>query len=221
MSEEKRKIVVPGETITTEQGYLPGEGTKKEGNAIVATKFGLADINEKLVRVIPLSGVYMPRKGNTIIGKVIDTTFNGWLLDINAPYLAFLPISECPFFIDKTDLTEYFDIGDMIIAKVALVKHRGIDVTVKGRGLGKIKDGLIIVINPSKVPRVIGKGGSMVNLIKNETGCNIIVGQNGVVWIKGKSIESELLAAKAIRLVTEKSFIEGLTEMVQEFLSKS
>ncbi len=220
MSEEKRKIVVPGETITTEPGYLPGEGTRKEGNAIIATRFGLADINEKLVRVIPLSGVYMPRKGNTIIGKVIDITFNGWLLDINAPYLAFLPISECPFFIDKTDLTEYFDIGDMIIAKVALVKHRGIDVTVKGRGLGKIKDGLIIIINPSKVPRVIGKGGSMVNLIKNETECNIIVGQNGVVWIKGKSIESELLAAKAIRLVTEKSFIEGLTEMVQEFLNK-
>jgi exosome complex RNA-binding protein Rrp4 len=53
-----RKIVIPGEVVIKGEGYLPGEGTEKKGNEIVAIKFGLAEESNKLIKVIPLSGVY-------------------------------------------------------------------------------------------------------------------------------------------------------------------
>ena len=221
IEEKKREIAVPGEILASGSDFLPGENTQKEGNDIIATRFGILEKEGRLLKVIPLSGIYLPRKGNTIIGKVTDITFNGWLIDIDSPYRAFLPISECKGFISKRDdLSTIYNFGDMVIAMVIAVKAKGVDLTVRDRGLHKIEDGLVIKINSSKVPRVIGKQGSMVSMIKQETGCDIVVGQNGIVWIRGESIEQELLAKEAIMFITEKSYIEGLTDLVQEFLQK-
>ncbi len=219
--EEKslREIVIPGEVIVSGDKYLPGEGTRREENDIIASKFGLAEVSGRFVRVIPLAGTYFPRVGNTVIGRVTDATFNGWLIDINAAYTSFLPVSEYPRYI-KGDLTEYYDIGEMIACKVIGVKAKGIDLSIKGRGLGKLEGGMIMYINSNKVPRVIGKEGSMINLIKQETNCEIIIGQNGVVWIEGESVAKELAAKEAILFVVQKSFVEGLTEKVKDFFER-
>lgn len=219
--ENKREIVIPGETIVFGQEYLPGEWTKREGKDIVALRFGLAEKSGRLVKIIPLSGTYMPRKGNVVIGRVLDITFNGWLMDIDAPYQSFLPAMEASKFVNKNDLSECYDIGDMIAVKVLSVKRKGIDLTARGRNLGKLEEGMIIKINSNKVPRVIGKEGSMINLIKNKSNCDITVGQNGTIWIKGNKVEDELFAEKAILFVTEKSFIDGLTEKTKEWLEKN
>ena len=215
-----REIVIPGEKIADGDDYLAGEGTRKEGKSIIASRFGLADKSDRLIKIIPLSGIYMARRGNTVIGKILDITFNGWIIDIGSPYASFLPVAECPRFINKNDLAEFYDIGDMIVAKVWSVKRKGIDLTIKSRGLGKLEGGMIIKINSNKVPRVIGKAGSMINLIKEATGCDITVGQNGIIWLRGSKVEDELFAEKAIRFVTEKSFIEGLTEKTKEWLEE-
>lgn len=217
---EQRKIVIPGEVIATGNDYLPGEGTEKKGTDIVAIKFGLAEESNRLIKVIPLSGVYQPRRGNSVIGRVENITFNGWIIDIDSPESAFLSLSEIPRYVNKDGLEEVMDIGDMMVAKIWGINKRGIDLSIKSRGLGKINGGMIVKINSNKVPRVIGKEGSMVNLIKDETGCNIIVGQNGLIWIKSDKIEKELYAKKAILFVTEKSFISGLTEEVKKFLDE-
>ena len=220
--DKKREIAVPGEVLASGSNFLPGENTQKDGEDIIATRFGLADKEGRLVKIIPLSGIYLPRKGNIVIGKVEDITFNGWLMDINSPYKSFLPMSECRGFIRKgDDLSAIFAIGDMIIAQVISVKSKGVDLTTRERGLHKIESGITITINSSKVPRVIGKQGSMINLIKDATNCNIVVGQNGIVWIRGDDIESELLARDTIRLITEKSYIEGLTDYIKKFLEES
>ena len=108
----------------------------------------------------------------------------------------------------------------MVVAKISGIAGRGIDLTIKSRGLGKIDEGIIMKINSNKVPRIIGKEGSMINLIKKESGCNITVGQNGLIWIKGDKIEDELFVKKAINFVAKKSFISGLTEEVQKWIVK-
>ncbi|MBI5149004.1 RNA-binding protein [Candidatus Pacearchaeota archaeon] len=218
--EKKREIVIPGETVATGSDFLPGDFTQREGNEIVATRFGLADISGRLVKIIPLAGVYMPRKGNIVIGKVTDITFNGWIIDINAPYNAFLPAAEANRFVNKNDLTEFLDFGDIVVAKVDSIKRRGIDLTTRAGGLGQLEEGMTIDINSNKVPRVIGKEGSMINLIKKETMCNIVVGQNGIIWIRGNDVKSELLAKEAILFIVNKSFVEGLTEKVEKFFAE-
>ena len=116
-------------------------------------------------------------------------------------------------------LAEYFDIGDMIACKVESIKRKGVDLTIKGRELGRLEGGIIISINSNKVPRVIGKEGSMVKIIKDATGCDITVGQNGIVWIRGENIENEIIAKEAILYITAHSFVNGLTDKVQEWLN--
>ncbi|GIU68638.1 MAG: hypothetical protein KatS3mg001_488 [Candidatus Pacearchaeota archaeon] len=213
----EREVVIPGEVLAKGEEYLPGEGTMKKGKEIISIRYGLLEESNKLIKVIPLSGVYEPRRGNVVIGKVEDITYYGWVIDIDAPENAFLPLQEVPKHLPKTNIGDILDIGDMIIAKINGVTKRGIDLTIKMRGLGKIEEGIIMKINPSRVPRVIGKEGSMINLIKRESGCNIIVGQNGLIWIKGKSVEDELLVKKIINFIAERSFVNGLTEEVENF----
>jgi exosome complex component RRP4 len=212
----KREVVVPGEVIGTGADLLPGEGTRREGKEIISMKFGLLEQIDKLIKVIPLGGVYIPRRGNIIIGQVVDITFNGWLLDINAPNVGFLPVTEC--FGRIRDPAEHFTFGDILVTEVKAVKSRGIDVSMYERGLERLEGGIIIRISPTRVPRIIGKKGSMINEIKQETGCAIEVGQNGVIWIRGKNVDEEMLAKEAIEMISEKPFITGLTEKVQEFL---
>jgi len=213
----ERKVVIPGEVIVKGDNYLPGEGTEKKGENIVAMIYGLAEEVRELVKVIPLSGVYYPRRGNVVIGKVENITFNGWIIDIDTPENSFLSLSEVPKYVNKGNLEEVMDIGDMAIAKIKDVGKRSIDLSIQGKGFGKIEDGIIIEINSSKVPRIIGKEGSMINLIKKETGCNITVGQNGLIWLSGEKIEDELLAKEAIMFVAEKSYIDGLTDELKKW----
>ena len=135
----ERKVVIPGEVIVSGEDYLPGEGTEKRGQEIVAIRYGLAEESSSLVKVIALSGIYQPRRGNVVIGKVENITFNGWVVDINSPTGAFLPLAEVPRFVSKDEMSEVLDIGDMLVAKILGVNGRGIDLTIKMRGLGKIR----------------------------------------------------------------------------------
>lgn len=217
---QERKLVIPGETIVAGDDYLPGDYTKKEGNDIVAQRYGLAEINGRIIKIIPISGVYEPRRGNTVIGRVETITFNGWVMDIGGAYSAFLPLVECPRYINKNDIAEFATIGDVMSIKIASVKKAGsIDLTLKSRGLGTLEGGRIIKINPHKVPRVIGKEGSMINLIKDESKTEITVGQNGQIWIKG-DFEGEKKAEEAIRMVTEEASSNGLTEKIEKYLKE-
>jgi len=211
----KREIVVPGETIVTGEDYLPSDGTRREGEDVKANRYGLSELQGRVVKVIPIFGAFVPRRNNVIIGKVAEITFNGWLLDIEAAGSAFLGLDECPRFINRYEMDQFLNIGDVVAAKITSVKAKGIDMSIKGRGLGKLEGGFIFKVIPSRVPRVIGREGSMITLIKEKTGCNITVGQNGWVWIRGDEIQKELLARKAVEFVTEKAYVEGLTDKME------
>lgn len=217
----KRKVVVPGEIIVSGEDYLPGEGTRRAGQDILATRFGLGEEVGRVVRVIPIFGAFIPRRNNVVIGRIIDITYNGWLVDIDSAPSAFLSIEEVPRFINKNEMDQFLAIGDVIAAKIWSVKSRGIDLVLKGKGLGKLGGGFIFRIIPSRVPRVIGREGSMINLIKDKTGCNITVGQNGWIWIKGPSIEAEIRARRVIESVADKVHINGLTEKIEQWFEEN
>ncbi len=215
---EKRQIAVPGETIVSGNEFLPGEGAYRDGDDIVAGRYGIVSIFEKHVKVVPVSGAYYPRRGNTIIGTIVDITFNGWLIDFGGAQNAFLPVAEVPRYINKNEMREFLDFGESVIVKVWDVKSRGVDVSMKMRGYGKIDGGLIIQVGPNKVPRIIGKEGSMVKLIKGATGCDVTVGQNGRVWISGKDAGSEITTKKIIEFIADNVTIAGLTKKVEDFI---
>src|SRR3989344_7727404 len=203
MNKEERQLVVPGEVIARGSEFLPGEGAYRDKEEVIAGRYGILNIYEKQVRVIPISGAYYPRRGNTIIGTIVDITFNGWIIDFGGAQNAFLPVSEVPRYINKNELREFLDFGETVVVKVWDVKSRGGDVSMKMRGFGKLEGGMIISINSNKVPRIIGKEGSMVKIIKEATGCDITVGQNGKVWISGSSEDKEIATKKIIEFIIE------------------
>ncbi|MEM3416380.1 MAG: KH domain-containing protein, partial [Candidatus Micrarchaeaceae archaeon] len=103
-------------------------------------------------------------------------------------------------------------IGDVIEAKVKEMDETNTIVLMYPR---RLFGGKIIDIRPSKVPRVIGSGNTMINQLIEGTKSNIIVGMNGRVWVKGGNIA---LATKAILRVEEEAHTSGLTERIKEML---
>ena len=218
--EKVREIVIPGEKIA-DGDVLPGDWTAKHAEDVVATRLGVVDKEGKLVKVVPLSGFYITRRGNVVIGVVEDLTMRGWIVDIKAPYEAFLMLKECPMFVNENEMADVYNVGDLVVAKISSVKREAIDLTTKGRGLGKIKEGRIIKVNPHRVPRIIGKEGSMIKQIKTASNCEVTVGQNGIIWIRGDSLEDEIFAEEAINFVIDNTTTEGLTEKVEDWLKKN
>ena len=201
---------------------LPGIGTYRDGENIIANRLGLAMIDGRTIKLIPLSGRYIPKAGDTIICKVIDVSFSGWRLDTNSAYSAMLSMKDTTSeFIQRgANLTQYYDLGEHIVCKITNVtSQKLIDVTMKGPGLRKLKGGRVIEVSTHKVPRIIGKQGSMVVMIKEATGCNITVGQNGLIWIYGDPM-NELLAIQAIRKIEAESHLSGLTDKIKAFLEE-
>ncbi len=219
---KQKDIVVPGEELAEGMDILPSVWTYREGDKIIARRVGLVDIKGRTIKLIPLSGKYIPKKNDVIICKVTDISFNGWRVDTNSAYPAMLSIREATsdYIAKGTDLTQYLNIGEYIVAKVINVtSQKLVDISMKGPGLHKLRGGRIIRVSPHKVPRIIGKQGSMVSMLKRETKCQIVVGQNGLVWIKGEP-DKELLVEKAIRKIEKESHTTGLTESIKSFLEK-
>ncbi len=182
---KEKDLVVPGE-ILAEDDYYAGRGTFQENGKVCSNLLGLVSLRNKKISVIPLKSKYLPKKGDVVIGKIDDVRFSMWGVDINSPYPGILPASEV-FGRDKKDLSRVFDIGDVLFLRIVDVDEvKKVKLGLKGRGMGKFKGGIIVDIAPTKVPRLIGKKGSMINMIKDKTGCKIVVGQNGLVWVKGK-----------------------------------
>jgi exosome complex component RRP4 len=215
---EDKEIVIPGDILSDEE-YHSGRGTFKENDKVCSSLVGLVAIRDKKISVIPLQSKYIPKRGDVVIGEVTDIRFSMWNLDINSPYSGFLPASDV-FGKEKRELNRTFDVGDVLFLRVVDVDEvKKVKLGLKGRGLGKFRGGILINITPTKVPRLIGKKGSMINMIKDETRCEVIVGQNGVVWVKGEPA-MERVAEKVINMIEEQAHTSGLTDRVREMLGK-
>jgi exosome complex component RRP4 len=220
---EAKQIATPGDLLA-EGDYTPGENTYKEDEKIYASRTGIVEYDNKKVNIVALKSFYIPKPGDIIIGTVVEIGFNGWTIDLNGPYQAFLKPSDVlsrPFKPQKDELSQVLDIGDLVVAKiVSYDRTHDPQITVAEPGLGKITRGQIVKITPTKIPRVIGKKGSMISIIKQETGCQIILGLNGVVLVTGKTPEEEQAALMAINKIDEESHTSGLTDRITQMLKK-
>jgi exosome complex component RRP4 len=212
-----REIVVPGDLLDG-SGLKAGSGAYAVEGKVFAAQLGIKSVKSNFVNVIPLGGRYIPATGDSVIGKVIDIGPSNWLIDINSPYPAPLHVNEVPWRVEFGDTSKYLNVGDTLLAKVLMVDEtKRVQVTMKEQGLRKLSGGQVIDISYTKVPRVIGKGGSMIQLIKSHTNCRIFIGQNGRIWLDGE-IESMVSAIHAIRMIEEGAQQSRLTEKVKEYL---
>ncbi|MBI4018436.1 MAG: RNA-binding protein [Candidatus Aenigmarchaeota archaeon] len=217
-TEIKRTLVVPGDLLGEGRA---GHGAYEEDGRVYSAHIGFSEERAGVFVVVPLGGIYNPQRGDGVIGKIEDIIFSKWIVDINSPYEAVLPVSEATSeYIDmaKTDLTHFFNYGDLIFAEIsAVTKTKNVQLSMMNRKCRKLKGGRVIRVTPSKVPRIIGKAGSMVEMIKKLTDTQIVVGQNGIVWVKGANDD---IAAEAVLTIEKRSHISGLTDYINSMVQQ-
>jgi len=230
--ETSRELVVPGEVLTEDvQDFIPGRGTifNKDNTKIISLHIGLKNINKNYINVIPLRGIYTPQPGDKIIAIVVDKNPVKYKCDINAKDFAQLKprntVKRMKARVGKRNYeqedlsTEKFDIGDILIVKVLSADRLNKpELTTIGKYLGKKNGGIVISIDPPKIPRLIGRNGSMIKMLKNLTKSNIFVTQNGRIWIKGDNIAYERLLIEAIYKIEREAHTTGLTDRMQLFI---
>ena len=219
--DNKRKYVIPGDLITTGP-FRPEQNVILEGDKIISTTIGISEIYDDTVKVITLTGKYIPKIDDLVIGKINSHTSLSWELDINSCYVGFLPAQDVfgrDFSAHADELSSKLKTGDLVAARIAnFDRTRDPLVTISDRDLGKIDSGVLVKISPSKVPRLIGKKGSMIQMIEMATDAAVTIGQNGWVVISCESPEGLLKAKKAIEMVNEKAHVANLTDQIKEML---
>jgi exosome complex component RRP4 len=218
---DSNEIVAPGDVIAEDEDLSVDSGAYIDENTVKSKHLGTVMYSGNSVMVRPMSGRYIPEEGDTVIGEISRVSYSRWTVDLNSPYDGNLNVADATdeyVDLDEDDLTDFFDVGDAVVVKVkGVTKSMDVDLTMTDERCKKLEGGRIVRVPPSKVPRVIGKKGTMVKQINSATNCNIIVGQNGLVWIEG---EKPNLAARAIKKVDDEAHIDGLTDKIGEWLEE-
>ncbi|MEZ0290240.1 MAG: exosome complex RNA-binding protein Rrp4 [Sulfolobales archaeon] len=221
-----REIVGPGDVIGEgEVNFEKPPYVYKFKNKIFSTVLGVAEIrSDNTVRVTPLEGVYIPSEGDLVIGIVEEINPTYINLDIKAPYKGVLSASEIlgrPLNPSKDVLSEYVYIGEVFLARVErfdLLRDPLLTIR-KEKGLGKITEGSLVEVNPTRVPRIIGRKSSMLEILVRETNCDIIVANNGRILIKKcPTRDHEEILIRALKIIESQPYIKGLTNKVREYI---
>ncbi|EQD75596.1 exosome complex RNA-binding protein Rrp4, partial [mine drainage metagenome] len=101
-----RTLVLPGEEIPSD-GLRPGSGTYRVHGKVYASVLGLVAERPPFVQVLPLSGRYIPKAGDVVLGTVTDVQGTFWLLDIGAPRWAPLHMTGTPWKIEIGETDRY------------------------------------------------------------------------------------------------------------------
>jgi exosome complex component RRP4 len=198
-----REIVIPGEVIgTVSQKQGPHTFSLEEN--VYADVLGIKNEREQSVSVVPLKGKYIPREGDMIIGVVKAERFAGYEININSLYSTFVL---------KKDLRDPLSLGGVVTGRIMKVNELNeADIGM----VHALQGGEVLSVTPARVPRIIGKNSSMLNVVKNGTGSAVLVGKNGLVWLNEGDVE---LAKESIKMIEDFAFIENLTQYMQQFLA--
>jgi exosome complex component RRP4 len=240
--QDSREVVVPGEVLTEDtKNFLPGRGTiyNNKRTKIISLNIGLKQVKKNYINVIPLRGFYTPRPGDKVIALVVDKNPVKYKCDIHAKDFGTLKPKNTikrgkmgsfrgggsrggnrgGGYSRDEDNAEKFEIGDILIVKILSADRLNKpELTTVGKYLGKRNNGVVITIDPPKIPRVIGRDGSMIKMLKDLTKSNIFVTQNGRIWIKGEDIAHERLLIEAIQKIAMEAHTVGLTDRMQEYV---
>ncbi len=195
-----RRIVLPGDKVFDSPREV--ESCVKDAEGTYATEVSVFYDD----KVVPLKGVYVPQQGERVIGIVSGVNFSGYVVDLNSPY---------PGRLSDQETMDDLQFGDVISVKVQVVTEVNECVLIEPQ---RLNGGDILEVPSVKVPRIIGRNGSMLNTIKEFTGTDAFVGKNGRIYLRSGNVG---LAAQTIMKICRESHTSGLTERVTAFLTQN
>jgi len=219
--ESKKRHVLPGDFITTAPLRLQ-DNVVLEGKRVIATSIGLSDVSADSVRVIPLTGVYLPKIDDLVIGTIQYIFGNSWFADINSCYQGML-LGQDVFgrgsYPTTSEMKERLEKGDIIYAKIANSdRQREPLISIADENLGKIDSGELIKISPTKIPRLTG---SVIQTIEASTNATITVGQNGLIILKCDNSTGLKKSIASIKMIGMAQYDANLEEKIQKFLDEN
>jgi len=219
---QQKDVVVPGDPVARGDVEPDSPYLYKEGDTVYACVTGILEVRDTKLIVTPLQARYIPKPDDLVIGLVEDVGPTYWVVDINSPYEAQLPVSELPVKQPPFEaLRRLLEVGDYILAKVvAAGRNRMPLLSLKCKECGKVTSGKVIEVNLASLKRLVGKRGGVIEAICNEAGVKIFVGSNGRVWIKGESRFDEDLAAFTIKQIESGRLGVVTPQVVAEFIRK-
>lgn len=207
------EVVTPGQLLSDEP-KKGGSHTYVYGGKVYSAVTGVVSFRNAKINVIPAKGPYKPQEDDEIIGIVIDIKPNMYEVDLGWHVIGLMKSKS-----KRKRASLKLRIGDVIYTNVKYCGIRGVFLD-GGDSLRKIERGLLVLISPVKIPRLIGKKGSMLNLLKRETECQFYVGRNGLIAIIGPESKNEFAAASAIKLIEQESHLKGLSDRVSSHIRK-
>ena len=217
-SGNSRSLVLPGDILETKS--KPGWGIFRSEGIVHSSVLGYSSDRSGYVNVNPITGRYNPKVGDKIVAICVETGPSVWRMDIGSSFNSTLHHSESGLKVPFGDTARFLSIGDAIWAEVFMVDAAGShQISLKKDDCRKLYSGTVVKLDPTNVPRVIGKQGSMITTIREKTQTRIQIGQNGYIWIDGKG-EDIALAQKAVEMINRESTSKGLTKKIEKLLEK-
>ncbi|MDE1874161.1 MAG: hypothetical protein KGI04_03525 [Candidatus Micrarchaeota archaeon] len=217
------RIILPGDKISDNPVRM--ENAIVENGKTYATVMGMLD--DEHGSFIPLESVWYPRQGDFVIGIVENSKNNVHTVQLDSPFRGLILPPPRPRFgrgrddrfggrPQREERQEILRVGDVVSCFVKDVKREADQIILILERPRRLFGGKLVEVRPSKIPRVIGKASTMLKQLEDGTKCTILVGLNGIVWMKGENVP---LAQKAINKIQEEAHISGLTERVTELLA--
>jgi len=217
------QFVLPGDIIVT-GNYRPEQNVILEGDRLMSTAIGFSEIKDDLVTVTPLTGLYTPKTDDLVVGKIVSHNALSWEVNINSYYPGILTASDVfgkDYSPSKNDLSLKLNTGDIILARIANINSRDPLITITGEDLGKIDSGELVKISPAKIPRLIGKHGSMIQTIEGSTNATITVGQNGLIILKCDNSTGLKKAIASVKMIDMIQYEVNIEDKIQNILDEN
>lgn len=186
-------FVVPGQTITSEQGYLRGHGTylsetSTGGPCLIAAVAGQIERVNKLISVKPGKSRYIGEVGDLVVGRVTAVDSKRWKVDVCGQKDAMLQLSSVNLpggvqrmrtYEDQLQMRTLFEENDLVCAEIQNINSDGV-LSLHSRSMkyGKLENGQLVCVPSALMKRLPQHYISLPSI-----GMDLIMGKNGFIWI--------------------------------------
>ncbi|XP_077593852.1 exosome complex component RRP4 [Stigmatopora nigra] len=184
---DRSDLVVPGDVITSDSGFMRGHGTYLEEEKLTASVAGEVQRVDKLICVRPLKTRFNGEVGDVVVGRITEVQQKRWKVETNSRLDSVLLLSSVNLpggelrrrsAEDELTMREYLLEGDLISAEVRSVFPDGaLSLHTRSLKYGKLGQGVLVQLSPSLIKR------QKTHFHNLPCGASIILGNNGFIWL--------------------------------------
>ncbi|WOG99490.1 hypothetical protein DCAR_0518842 [Daucus carota subsp. sativus] len=203
------KLVVPGDVVLdlssmSNQTIKLGGGLRQDCDSITAMKAGMLRFSKPNKYWVESSQKrYVPSAGDAVLGIVVDTKAENFLIDIKGPALAYLPVLA--FEGGTRRNIPKFEVGTLIYVRVVKANIgmnpdlSCMDASGKAAEFGPLKDGYMFETSTGLSRMLLSSPACPVlEALGKKLSFEIAVGLNGRVWVNAAAPSTVILVSNAI-----------------------